>query len=289
MRMKGLNRLLRYKLRLGIAFCVAGIVGAALGLCVPMASAETLRAKIHKGNALYEEGLHDKALETYEDAQIDAPESPELLFNIANVKYREEDHESAIETYQKSFTTYDIRLEAKAYYNTGNAKYRLGEKTGNIGLWREAIEYYKRAIELDPDDEDAKYNLEFVERKIKDALSKQQEDQQKQEQQKQQQQQEQQKEQSDQAEREQQQEQARQERQEQGKEREQQQEEQMQLAIETPEEIEPEQKGAEDEQEETENLPAQEIFSILQSEEEAARNQARAAVMPYQRRVLKDW
>jgi Ca-activated chloride channel family protein len=285
MRMKGLNRL-RHEPKVGIALCVAGVVTAVI-LCAPVAFAETLRGRIHKGNALYQQGLYDKALETYEDAQIDAPESPELLFNIGNVKYREEEHESAIETYQKSFTTDDILLEAKAYYNTGNAKYRLGEKTGNIGLWREAIEYYKRAIELDPDDEDAKYNLEFVERKIKDALSKQQEEQQKQEQQQQQPQK--QEEQSDQAEGEQQQEQPRQDRQEQEEEREQEREEQMQTAIETPQEIEPEQVSVQGEQEETENLPAQEIFSILQSEEEAARDQARAVAMPYQRRVLKDW
>ncbi len=279
-----MNRL-RYKSRLGIAFQVAGMV-TAVALCAPTASAETLRARIHKGNTLYEQGVYDRALETYEDAQIDAPESPELLFNIGNVKYRQEDHENAIETYQKSFKTDDVRLEARAYYNTGNAKYRLGEKTGNIGLWREAIEYYKRAIELDPDDEDAKYNLEFVERKIKDALSKQPEDRQKQEEQ-----QDQQERQSDQAEREEQQEQPPQQQQEQGEEEEehQQQDEQMQAALELPQEIEPEPVDAEHGQEETENLSLQEIFSILKSEEEAARDQARAVAMPHQRRVLKDW
>ena len=275
-----MNRLQRNP-ALGNALWVAGIV-TALVLCAPIGLAETLRAKIQKGNTLYREGLYEKALETYNDAQVDAPESAELLFNIGNVKYREEDHENAIVTYQKSFKTENILLEARANYNTGNAKYRLGEKTGDIALWREAIEYYKRAIELDPGDEDAKYNLEFVERKIKDALSKQQEDQQKQEQQQQQ-------EQSDQAEGEQQQEQPRQERQEQEEEREQEREEQMQASIEMPQEIEPEQVGAEREQEETKNLPVQEIFSILKSEEEAAREQARAVAMPYERRVLRDW
>jgi len=162
-----------------IRTCCAICVGATVASKAAVSHAETLRGKVHKGNVLYEQRLYDEALEAYNDAQVDAPESPELHFNVGNVNYRKENYEDAIETYQKSFKTEDIRLEARAHYNTGNAKYRLGEKTGNIALWREAMEYYKRAIELDPDDTDAKYNLEFVEKKIKEALSKQQQEQQK--------------------------------------------------------------------------------------------------------------
>lgn len=269
------------------ASCAICIVAAGL-LYAPIACAETLGGKIRKGNTLYKQGLYDEALETYNDAQIDAPESSELLFNIGNVKYREEDHENAIETYQKSFKTKDILLEAKANYNTGNAKYRLGEKTGNIGLWREAIEYYKRAIELNPQDDDAKYNLEFVEKKIKDALSKQRESQQEQKEEQEQQEQEQSEDaRSPQGERqEQQQEQQAEEPKEQGEDE--RRKEQTQAAGQVPQQIEPERMQPEGD-EQADDLPAQEIFSILQSEEKAARDQARAAAAPHVRRVLKDW
>jgi len=261
------------------------------------ACGESLRAKIHKGNVLYEQGLYNEALEAYNDAQVDAPDSSELHFNIGNVKYREEDYENTIGTYQKSFKTKDIKLEAKAYYNTGNAKYRAGEKTSDIALWREAMEYYKRAIELDPDDEDAKFNLEFVEQKIKEALSEQKEEQQEQE--KQQQEQEQQREQSESSESEQQKQQKQQEQQEQQaseqeerkeeEKTEEEQEEQMAAAQPEPQQMEEEQAQAQPDEETEEELPAQEIFSILQSEEETARDQARSAVARYQQRVLKDW
>ena len=44
---------------------------------------------------------------------------------------------------------------------------------------------YKKALELNPDDEDAKYNLEFVRKQIKDQAQKQQQNPQQQQQQKQ--------------------------------------------------------------------------------------------------------
>lgn len=283
-----MNRL-RHKRTVCIT-CWAICITVSVLLYAAEASAETLRAKIHGGNVLYEQGLYDKALEVYNDAQVDAPDSAELHFNIGNVKYREEDYENTIETYQKSFKTKDIALEAKAYYNTGNAKYRLGEKTSNIALWREAMEYYKRAIELDPDDEDAKFNLEFVEKKIKEALSKQQEEQQQQEKQQQQQQQQEQKQESEssQSQQQEQQEQQASKQEEQEEEKaEEEQEEQMGAAEPEPQQMEQEQ--AQPGEEKEEELPAQDIFSILQSEEETARDQARAAAARYQQRALKDW
>jgi tetratricopeptide (TPR) repeat protein len=56
--------------------------------------------------------------------------------------------------------------QAKGYYNSGNVLYREGK-------WEEAIGAYKKALELNPNDEDAKYNLEFVRQKIKENLKPQ--------------------------------------------------------------------------------------------------------------------
>ena len=83
-------------------------------------------------------------------------------------------------------------LEAQALYNLGNAMYRQGKL-------EEAVEYYKKTLELDPEDEDARKNLEFVREEIKrrmneakDTQKRQQEGQQEREQQGQQNQQDQQ-------------------------------------------------------------------------------------------------
>jgi len=273
-----------------IRTCCAVCIGMIALVHTATCSGEPLRAKIHRGNVLYHQGLYDDALEVYNDAQIDAPESPQLHYNIGNVNYRKEDHENAIETYRKSFSTEDRLLESRANYNLGNSKYRLGEKAGNdIALWREAIEHYRKAIELDPNDEDAKFNYEFVEKKIQDEMKKQQE----QQQQQQEQQQDKQKEDDRSSEQERQQQAGEQQQEEKPKEEQQQQEQEKDEGdrSEVPEQKVPTgtaQAQPQPEQED-EGLAKQEIFSILQGEEKTAREQAPALMMPYTGRVLKDW
>jgi Ca-activated chloride channel family protein len=48
------------------------------------------------------------------------------------------------------------------------------------GKLAEAVEYYKKALDLDPDDEDAKHNLEFVREEIKRRLNQEKQRQQEQ-------------------------------------------------------------------------------------------------------------
>lgn len=149
-----------------------------------------LVGKIREGNKLFDEEKYDEALTKYTDAQLEEPESSELYFNIANILYRQRKYNEAEQLLAKAMPQAETDLEAKIYYNIGNCKYRQGQL-------RESIDYYKKALELNPDDEDAKYNIEFVERKIKEMLSKAnermeqqpQQEQQKQQQQEQQQQQ----------------------------------------------------------------------------------------------------
>ncbi|MFQ5484273.1 MAG: hypothetical protein ACE5DO_02960, partial [Desulfobacterales bacterium] len=73
-------------------------------------------------------------------------------------------------------------LEAKAIYNLANTKYKLGNAqakkdiNGAIGLYRESLDYYRRAMEMNEKDRDAKYNHELVEKQLKvllDRLKKQ--------------------------------------------------------------------------------------------------------------------
>ncbi len=83
----------------------------------------------------------------------------------------------------------DLQLQQRAYYNLGNTHYRAGERApepnGKIDHWEKAVENYKAAAALDPKDADAKFNLEFVKKKLEE-LKKQQKQEPKQEQQKQQ-------------------------------------------------------------------------------------------------------
>ncbi len=138
---------------------------------------DSLYSKIEKGSALYDSKKYDEAVKSFIDAQIESPENPKLKYNVANTHYKMRNYEEAVKNYQDvAATAQDIQLEEKSIYNIGNCMYRQGRL-------EEAVEYYKKALELDPNDQDAKYNLEFVREEIKKRINqaKQRENQQEQE------------------------------------------------------------------------------------------------------------
>jgi len=126
----------------------------------------SLWGKTRKGNKLYEKGQYDEALKVYKDAQLESPESPQLHYNIGNALYQKRKFKEAAEEYEKALRSDQPLLQEGAYYNLGNSAYRQGKLT-------DAIQYYEKVLELKPDDMDAKYNLEFVRKKLKEMAQKQ--------------------------------------------------------------------------------------------------------------------
>ena len=141
--------------------------------------------KTKEGNRLYKDNLYDDAMTKYTEALIDLPNSSHLHFNIGDAAYKKGDYVEAVKSYTKAASlATDPMLESKSYYNLGNSNYRLGKLKENtspaeaVSKYREALDYYKRAMDRNPEDNSAKYNHEFVERKIKELLDKQKQDQQ---------------------------------------------------------------------------------------------------------------
>ncbi len=126
----------------------------------------SLRGKNKKGNALYEKEEYDEALKVYRNAQLESPDSPQLHYNIGNVLYQKKEFTEAAAEYQKTLRSDQRLLQGKTFYNLGNSAYRMGKL-------QEAIEFYKKALQIKPDDMDAKYNLEFVRKKLEEMAQKQ--------------------------------------------------------------------------------------------------------------------
>jgi hypothetical protein len=79
--------------------------------------------------------------------------SPDSLFVEANEHYSSGKYEEALHIYR---TLIDSEyISSSLYYNMGNAAYRANR----LGY---AILYYEKALKLDPRNEDAAINLEFV-------------------------------------------------------------------------------------------------------------------------------
>lgn len=144
--------------------------------------AQSGHKQVTEGNKLYAEEKYDEANNKYRDALIENPESPIVNFNIGDVQYKKRNFEEALKSYEKASSSDDISLQSKSYYNIGNSLYKMGKLP-------ESILAYKKALELNPQDEDAKYNLEYVRAKLKDNSEKQPQDNQQQQQQQQEEQQ----------------------------------------------------------------------------------------------------
>jgi Ca-activated chloride channel family protein len=152
-------------MKLRRALILTLFVGLALS-AVDSARADDFSSAVKAGNKSYGRQDYESAMRHYQDAEIERPEAPKLHYNIANTLYGQERYEEAVERYNKAFYTEDPKLEAHTYYNQGNALYRAGKLA-------EAIQAYEKCLDLTPDDVDAKYNLEFVRKKLKEMMDQQ--------------------------------------------------------------------------------------------------------------------
>lgn len=148
-----------------------------LGLATPSAFAQG--RSISKANAYYREGRWNEALKIYDEAITKSPDDTLQHFNRGAVYYKKEDYAKARESFQKALASENRGLEAKASYNMANTLYRLAGKAGpedvqnQKGLMEQALLDYKRSLEIDPQDTDAKYNYEVVSRKLQELSERQ--------------------------------------------------------------------------------------------------------------------
>lgn len=233
------------------------------------------RAKVAEGNRAYAEEKFDEANDKYRDAQVDNPESPIIHFNVGDALYQKKNYEEALKSYQSAVQkSNDPKLQAQGYYNLGNTLFRMDK-------WQESVAAYQQALKLNPNDEDAKFNLEYVRRKIKENAERQPQEQQ--QQQKQQQENQQQNEQSGDEQKDQQQQQ--QQDQQQG---EQQQEQKDQQQKEGEEQQEQQQQGQQVKAGELSKEEAERLLEALQNQEKEAQKKKQAQVRG-RVRVDKDW
>src|SRR5262245_48580478 len=138
----------------------------------------------------YQKGDFAKSQQDYATVAGKQPAKAELQFNTGSAAYKAGDYTQAASGFEKSLKTEQVPLQQEAYYNLGNTKYRLGQKTEKqtpqetIKTWEQAVKSYDAALQIKAGDADAKHNRDFVQRKIEQL--KKQEEQKKQDQQKQQ-------------------------------------------------------------------------------------------------------
>jgi Ca-activated chloride channel family protein len=147
-------------------------VALLLALAMPWAAA----ASPAQARRDYESGRYADALREYERLQKRRPGDDRLRFNVGAAAYKSDNLEQAAEHFGSVLRSTDLGLQQRAYYNLGNTLFQSGEHAGEppkkIEAWENAIKSFESALKLDPKDQDARHNLEFVRQRL-EALKKQ--------------------------------------------------------------------------------------------------------------------
>ena len=150
---------------------------ASLVFCEAMCQNMPERRLVRKGNRQYEKGDFDTSLDSYARALQQDPNCFEAKFNTANGQFRKELIDKSEQTLRKlaqDSTRTDIERSEVAY-NLGNTLFvqqRL----------EEALDCYRNAMRLNPDDKEAKFNYALTKELLKQQQNQQQQQQQNQDQ-----------------------------------------------------------------------------------------------------------
>jgi tetratricopeptide (TPR) repeat protein len=122
------------------------------------------------GREEYEQGNHPKAVASFEAASTVRPADYRMKFNLADGLYKTGKYDEAA-TIFRALGAADSPLAAAARYNLGNSLYQRQDYAG-------AVRAYRDALTLQPDDQDARHNLELALRALEEQQRQQQEQQQ---------------------------------------------------------------------------------------------------------------
>ena len=125
----------------------------ALLLVAITASAQTDRQYNREGNKQFRVGQYDKAEVSYRKAVEKNPKNPQAAYNLGNALMAQKKDSSAVQQFEQAtrIETNPLR-KAAAYHN-------MGVICQTHKMYGEAIEAYKNALRLNPNDDETRYNL----------------------------------------------------------------------------------------------------------------------------------
>tara|TARA_B100000470_G_scaffold221508_1_gene212039 strand:- start:1475 stop:2224 length:750 start_codon:yes stop_codon:yes gene_type:complete len=132
-----------------------GVVGLSARIFFIILCSVSLSLSQDKGINYYQNREFEEARNYYESLIRERGNNPQAQFGRGSSSFQQGDMETAEKAFEQSLKSSDLDLRSKALYNLGNTFYK-NKKT------EEALAYYRKALELDPNDTEAKYNYEFL-------------------------------------------------------------------------------------------------------------------------------
>ena len=121
-----------------------------------------------KGKNAFADERYDEARSYYEEILLKRKNDNAAKFGLGTTAYKQKDIETALRFLSDAKNSEDLKLASKAYYNLGNMLREQNKMDESLSL-------YKKAMELDPSDEDAKINYELLKQVMHQNKQNQQE------------------------------------------------------------------------------------------------------------------
>jgi Ca-activated chloride channel homolog len=144
----------------------------------------TPEASCSRGEEAFNQGDYLQASEYYREKLQEAPNDPQLLYNYGTATYKNNMFDDAIDAFTKALKSDDVELQKKAYYNRGNSYYQKGvevqqaDPATTLNQWKQAVNSLESALQLDPDDADARHNQNIIQKRLEELEKQQQQKQQ---------------------------------------------------------------------------------------------------------------
>ena len=118
-------------------------------------SAQSDEKAIRKGNRSYKSANYEQAIAHYKRALEIRPNNAKAQFNLADTYYAKQSYDTAYNEFQKVVEmSPDAKLKSDAVYNMGNCLLAQDK-------YYDAFNIYKVSLKLNPENENALYNLEY--------------------------------------------------------------------------------------------------------------------------------
>jgi Ca-activated chloride channel family protein len=140
-----------------IAFVLIGLV----------AYAQLGNADVSRGNDFYKLSQFDKAEAAYRQALQKEPANQTALYNLAASLHQQKKYDEAIQILERLGPAAQQNIKSSVYYNQGVAYSKQKEL-------EKSIEAYKQTLKTDPDDVQARENLQKALRELKQQQQQQQ-------------------------------------------------------------------------------------------------------------------
>ena len=120
-----------------------------------------------KGIDHYNNNEFEKARQYYESILIDRNDDPAANFGLGSTAFQQQDYAAAMKGFETALGTDNDKLKSSAYYNMANI---LAQ---NQRL-EESLAFFRKSLELNPSDMDAKVNYELIKFQLQEQQQQQQ-------------------------------------------------------------------------------------------------------------------